>query len=381
MSVIGFIGGRWDILISRRQHFMKRFAMSGNDVFYLQSPRSVDMFWKRGVYQSPILGCRIMQADDRIHLLSPSYAWPPRHWGPISRLNHRRWAGMLSEELQFRGHNSMDLLWVLDPRWVDGLDKLTFRTLVFDMVDDYLDPEYGGQRLRGPTMRLLSQADLVVLTSWMLAKLYGGLTRRFVVIPNGFDSDKFSFENVPSAPDDMPYCPGPLFLHTGTLFRHLDYSAMIEVAEAAGREKGVLVLIGRVEEPGHPELEKLLNSPNCTFLGEKQHDELPAYVANADVCIALFKPGKVASSVSPLKLYEYLGCGKPSITLGLSGFRSDPLFQFTYPLEEMSLVAAIDACLNESEELKVRRAEQASELGSWDYRFSQVQKALKDLMG
>lgn len=47
------------------------------------------------------------------------------------------------------------------------------------------------------------------------------------------------------------------------------------------------------------------------FLGSVEQDLVPLYIGAADVCVALKTPAK--QEVSPLKLYEYVACGRPVV--------------------------------------------------------------------
>lgn len=49
---------------------------------------------------------------------------------------------------------------------------------------------------------------------------------------------------------------------------------------------------------------------HVVFFGEKPFEELPVYINASDICLGLFhdKPG-----ISPLKLFEYMACGKPIV--------------------------------------------------------------------
>ena len=53
---------------------------------------------------------------------------------------------------------------------------------------------------------------------------------------------------------------------------------------------------------------------NVKFLGTKPLQELPHFIAHADVCLGIFGTTKKARRVIPHKVYECLSCGKPVIT-------------------------------------------------------------------
>jgi len=49
------------------------------------------------------------------------------------------------------------------------------------------------------------------------------------------------------------------------------------------------------------------------FTGAVDHEDIPYYIAAADICVAPFKETKVSLCKSPLKIVEYLASGKPVV--------------------------------------------------------------------
>ena len=49
------------------------------------------------------------------------------------------------------------------------------------------------------------------------------------------------------------------------------------------------------------------------FTGAVAHKDIPYYIAAADICVAPFKETEVSCCKSPLKIVEYLACGKPVV--------------------------------------------------------------------
>jgi glycosyltransferase involved in cell wall biosynthesis len=65
---------------------------------------------------------------------------------------------------------------------------------------------------------------------------------------------------------------------------------------------------------------KLKISENVVFFGAVDHDRVPHIIGASDICIAPFgfiRNEKIG--ISPLKIYEYLSCGRPVITSKISG--------------------------------------------------------------
>ncbi|WP_340817860.1 glycosyltransferase family 4 protein [Methanolobus sp. WCC4] len=68
------------------------------------------------------------------------------------------------------------------------------------------------------------------------------------------------------------------------------------------------------------ELESMTNDNNTVdmfvFTGNVPFKDVPLYINSSDICIALFNEGR---KCSPLKVFEYLACGKPVIITDLGG--------------------------------------------------------------
>ena len=51
----------------------------------------------------------------------------------------------------------------------------------------------------------------------------------------------------------------------------------------------------------------------------KPQHEIPKFISLADVCINPFEINKITDSIIPIKIFEYLGCGKPVLSTPLKG--------------------------------------------------------------
>jgi len=62
-------------------------------------------------------------------------------------------------------------------------------------------------------------------------------------------------------------------------------------------------------------------SDKVIFTGAVAHNEIPRYIAAADVCVAAFKDTKVTRCKSPLKIAEYMACGKAVVASNVGEVR------------------------------------------------------------
>ncbi|MBA7507582.1 Phosphatidyl-myo-inositol mannosyltransferase [subsurface metagenome] len=91
----------------------------------------------------------------------------------------------------------------------------------------------------------------------------------------------------------------------------------------------LLILIGDHEprmQASRELKEKIMNmvktldlSKNLIFVGRVPYEEVPAYINASDVCIVT--QSKSRSGFSPLKLFEYMACGKPVVASDIEGVR------------------------------------------------------------
>ena len=60
----------------------------------------------------------------------------------------------------------------------------------------------------------------------------------------------------------------------------------------------------------------------CIFTGAVNHDVVLEYIAAADICVACFEDNDITRCKSPLKIVEYLACGKPIVVSNVGEVRN-----------------------------------------------------------
>ena len=134
------------------------------------------------------------------------------------------------------------------------------------------------------------------------------------MIPNGAAYEIFSRvqteKDTLPCPEDMKDLPHPIYGFVGMLQECIDYALIEKLAKS--RPNATIFLIGRTL-PG-VDLTNLKQYPNIVFHGLVPQPELPAYLAQMDVCLNVFRAGALSKDVSPLKFYEYLATGKPIVS-------------------------------------------------------------------
>ncbi|HEY5920444.1 MAG TPA: glycosyltransferase [Kofleriaceae bacterium] len=161
--------------------------------------------------------------------------------------------------------------------------------------------------------QLLERVDATFTTSLALCEKKAKHCKNTFLAPHGVDYAKFAraIDDSVEIPADLAALPGPRIGFFGTLRDFLDYELMAHIAKA--RPDWSLALIGQKLCDIGP-LEGL---PNVHLLGQKKHDELPAYCKGFDVGLIPYRIDNDVKFINPLKLREYLSAGLPVVSTNM----------------------------------------------------------------
>lgn len=184
---------------------------------------------------------------------------------------------------------------------------------VFELIDDW-ESSLGGEWFNLDVYhRVATESQVVIGTANVLVKKLRDMGRDDAVyLPNAANEYIFDKYNNYPRPSDMPNGARRTALYFGSLYG--EWFAWDYLQEAATANADIaFVLIG--DKPSSQQLPVL--PPNVHFLGAKQIQELPAYLAHSDFCILPFSPGKISDAVSPIKVFEYLFSECPVVSTKL----------------------------------------------------------------
>jgi glycosyltransferase involved in cell wall biosynthesis len=256
-------------------------------------------------------GPRMETVHPRVHVLRPR-KWLPRFVGPAA---DRSLGRQVAEAVETLGLPD-PLIWVNDASYARfGLS--TGWPTVYDVTDDWLlaplSPRQAA-RLREDDELLLEHSDAVVVCSPDLARTRG--THRDVeMIPNGVDVNLF---RTPQArPAELP--PGPVAVYVGTLHEErIDVPLLVALAEAQPSLQ--IALVG----PDHlgPETSaRLAGLPSIHLIGAQPYGRIPGFLQHADIVVIPHLVNPFTESLDPIKAYECLAAGRPTVATPVAGFR------------------------------------------------------------
>jgi len=116
------------------------------------------------------------------------------------------------------------------------------------------------------------------------------------------------------------------------------------------------------------------------FTGSVAHDEIPYYMCEADVCVACFEENDITRSKSPLKVVEYLACGKAIVASRVGEVRNmvGGVGVLAEPGDAGSLASGITLLLKNKalkEEMGRRSRERAEKKYNWSITAENLLRA------
>ena len=319
---------RWDEMRQRPQYLLQAFAAAGHPVYFVDprepTPRCVD-------------GVRI----------TPSFRGVPGrhvvayvHFAPAARL----------------------------------LDRFEDVAVVYDVLDDlsiYESDERGvpeAERVATHHRQVVARADVVVVSSEVLADRHRPERPDLLVAPNGVDLHRFRL--VP------PRRGGPPVVgYHGAIASWFDFELYGAVAAAVAEAR--FRLVGPVAPDVRGEATRLARLPNVELVGERPPDEIPEIVAGFDVGTVPFRLDEMTRAVSPLKMYEYLATGRGVVATALPACRDVP--EVTIADDPTTFAAGIRRLLADGGPEALRRRRAVAEGAGWDRRLAPVLFRLDEL--
>jgi glycosyltransferase involved in cell wall biosynthesis len=266
-------------------------------------------------------------------------------------------------------------LWTFLPNTGDYVGTLGEQLSVYYCVDEwsmfsYLD--------RAETVaaerRLLERVDAVFAINHALAEAKRQVNPATHVSPHGVDHAQFAKALDPAlaVPPDLAALPVPRIGFYGTLRDWVDFELIAHAARA--RPAYSFALLGQVLG----DVSALTGLPNVHLLGQKPHDQLPAYCKGFDVGMIPYRIDERMTFVNPLKLREYLSAGLPVVSTPVPEVvRHAHLCRIAATPDEF--VAALDAAVAEASPAQraARSAEMTNE--TWSARVAQVTRTVSEI--
>lgn len=305
------------------------------------------------------------------------YAQPPvlpffNRYRIINKINQRRLSKYLKKLLNKHGFTK-PYLWCYSPTSCDLTGLIENNGVIYDCVDRHsaypgmINPRIVDEMEKDLAMK----ASMVFCTATGLYDTLKPFNKNTKLIPNGAAYEIFS---KAAQPGNKSVKKGPIFGFVGMLQDCIDYDLLASLSDHF--PEGEIRLIGK-PLPG-VDLKAINEKPNIRMLGLIPQIELPDYIKEFDVCLNVFREGKLSRDVSPLKFYEYLATGKPIVSTR-EPIQVNDFSDVVYIADDSDdFIAKCEKALEEDDFEKRTKRMAYGRACSWDERVKEMEKILKD---
>lgn len=216
-------------------------------------------------------------------------------------------------ECYFLSPNNMPTKFKILKKMVDGGYKF-----IYDYLDEFHEDISGDLSIQMEVWDKLKDLKPVVCLAtakrlYNELKKYLGKDQKLVMASNAVVVEHFDFEKnkIKAPPVDMASVvkkKKPIIGFYGALAPWIDFNLLNKMAE--NHPEWEFVYLGVDYNGAAADLEVIGNVHN---LGAKNYEQLPKYAKYFNVAIIPFKRGEIAKATSPVKLFEYMAAGLPTV--------------------------------------------------------------------
>ncbi len=353
---------RWDFVYQRPQHLMSRFAKSRR-VFFFEEP----------IFTDEQTHLKISQREDNLTVVVPHISNDDRETKNIEAFQGELLDGLFAEQ-----KINDFVLWFYTPMAMSFAAHLEPKAVVYDCMDELSGFKFAPPALLENESKLFEKADLVFTGGQSLYEAKKDKHKSVYAFPSSIDVAHFKqARDITDEPEEQKQIAHPRLGYCGVIDERLNINLLAEVADF--RPDWQFVMIGPVVKISDEDLPR---RANIHYLGGRNYQELPSYLAGWDVALMPFALNESTRFISPTKTPEYLAAGKPVI--------STPIQDVVRPYGEMNFVfiastaeefvAACDKALEENQTEKLARVDEFLAQNSWDKTWSKMANLIDDIV-
>jgi teichuronic acid biosynthesis glycosyltransferase TuaH len=384
-TILIFSNMRYDAPIEATAIFLARSFAATNPVYYIEYPLTYKDYINSR--HSPAFLARkrsFLNADEAVidtpqpnlKKISLPFVFPINFLpeGPVFRallkINERIIVKRLKTILKKRGVKDFVFINSFNFHYPDVGKALKPQLNIYQCLDPMITP-YDLKHGFVSELKLVKESDMVICTAKALYNEKSKINKNTFFVPNAADlthSSKALDKNLPAHVliKDITH---PIIGYFGSIERRLDYDMLHKVIDA-NKDKN-FVFAGPAIIEHIPEW--IFNAPNVYLPGAVPYAEMPQMLKGFDIAIIPFKKDEVSNTIFPLKLFEYLGAGKPVI---VTDFNPD-LQDYTYGAVDFcadaaSFSKAINDILKNDTAAKQGERLSVAQQNTWEIRASEI---------
>jgi len=263
--------------------------------------------------------------------------------------------------LQFKNHT----LVVTTPAQADFIGKLGEQYSVYYCPDQYeLWPGMDTERIRQMEKMLVERVDASVAASEFLADQLRLLSKSVHVIRHGVNPAHFS-RSMP-----QKFTEHFEIVYFGMIDERLDLNLILDIARRL--PEALIRLIG----PTTINLSLFTGVANIRLESSIRYEDLPESLNTTNLFILPFLLSELSCSCSPLKIREYLACGRPVIATALPEIEKHACFVHIAK-DHSAFVEAVLAAAERRLSIDVEGALRFVETETWQARAIELSQLVR----
>lgn len=253
-------------------------------------------------------------------------------------------------------------------------DLLNPDLYIYYIRDNLITQNYFKKHGINSEKKTINSANLVVTNSPYLRDYAKPYNNHSYYVGQGCDLELFKPNGV-TQPEDLAKIDGIKIGYVGFLTEmRLNIQLLVEIAKA--KNSWQIVLVGPEDDAfKNSELHQL---NNVHFLGNKNGDELPAYIKYFDVCMNPQEVNDLTIGNYPRKIDEYLAMGKATVATQTPTME---IFKDHVYLGKTSedYINLIEEALKENSKEKQEERVVFAQGHTWENNVNEIDKAIKQL--
>jgi UDP-galactopyranose mutase len=352
---------RWDFVYQRPQHLLSRFAKERR-VFFVEEP----------MFSDAPTGMDVSVREENLSVVVPQLNNSDAKVKSVDYLIRK-----LLDEMLVEKNITNYVSWYYTPMAMSFSEHLNPRAIVYDCMDELSLFKFAPPTLLSNEEKLINVSDVMFTGGQSLYEAKRNRHKNIWAFPSSIDVAHFKkARNASEEPLDQSKITRPRLGFIGVIDERMDLDLLRQAAEM--RPDWNFVMIGPVVKISENDLPK---GKNIYYLGKKDYDELPSYIAGWDVALMPFAINDSTKFISPTKTPEYLAAGKPVV--------STPIQDVVRPYGEQGLVhiasdaqefvAAIEKALSETNDAqRLEKVDKFLLQTSWDNTWQAMAKLVNE---
>ena len=256
-----------------------------------------------------------------------------------------------------------DILWVVDPKCADFKGIFNERLMVYDCVDDF-------PFLKLQQHKMMKAADVIVTTSKPLYIDLKKYKKEVYLVQNACDINYFENNKENFTGWEPPLPMGRVIGYIGALAFWVDTGLIGEIADRYPKDN--ILLVG-----ANIGVSNLPQQKNISFIGQQSYELIPSYLNIMDVTLIPFKQNQITRATNPIKMYEYLSLGKPTVSSLIP--EVVPYKEYIYISRDRGeFINNIEVALNEKDSVLIQNRRNVAINNSWKARVDDIEEIIKE---